>query len=122
MSTVSKLSADFNGLRLLSGIKRIKPRVPDSPPLWGAAGTRSFTSYRRKYKNFSVGCRHFIFLNNVSLKIRALLYVLHCGVSFLSCPYFYNLLHIVNENLSVSDVSGVQRFLCRLNDAVYTNL
>ena len=42
--------------------------------------------------------------------------------TFLSGTDLNDLFHVVNEDLSIADVAGVQNLLCRFNDQVNRNL
>ena len=49
-------------------------------------------------------------------------HILKCSEVFLAGPYFDYLCHVVDEDLSVSDMAGVQRLLRRFDNRIYRYL
>ena len=51
-----------------------------------------------------------------------LLHILQCFQIFFTCTDFYNLLYIVNKNLTISDMTCIKSFRCCLNDFFNRNV
>ena len=53
------------------------------------------------------------------ISVYRLFYVLEGVESFLTCSYFDDVLYIVDEDLAITDMTGVKYFLCGIDNSLY---